>query len=70
MAKLKADDGICVKVRKRSGIQRVHLEEHPEVEFYSDILGEKVRRPFRFRTFAFIPSLDSKWDDENKVSFG
>jgi hypothetical protein len=40
------------------------------VEFYSDILGEKVKRPFRLRTYSFIPSMDSKWDDEDKISFG
>jgi len=41
-----------------------------EVEFYSDVLDQKVKRPFRFRTYNLIPSLDSKRDDENKISFG
>jgi len=41
-----------------------------EVEFYSDVLDRKVKRPFRFRTYSFIPSLDSKRDDANQISFG
>lgn len=41
-----------------------------EVEFYSEVLGKKVKRPFRFRTYSFIPSLDAERNDENQISFG
>jgi hypothetical protein len=41
-----------------------------EAEFYSDILEQKVRRPFRFRTFTLIPQVDRKRDGEDEVSFG
>jgi hypothetical protein len=41
-----------------------------EAEFYSDILDRKVLRPFRFRTFTFIPQVDGKRADKDEVSFG
>jgi len=43
-----------------------------EAEFYSDILNQKVRRPFLFYTWSFIPSgtLERTGDVDNSVSFG
>jgi hypothetical protein len=43
-----------------------------EVEFTSDILGRKVRRPFRFHTYSFIPnkSLEREGDESSSISFG
>jgi hypothetical protein len=43
-----------------------------EVEFNSDILGRKVRRPFRFHTFSFIPNklVEHEGDESGSISFG
>jgi hypothetical protein len=41
-----------------------------EAEFYSDILDQKVKRPFRFRTYTLIPQVDGKRDGKDEVSFG
>jgi hypothetical protein len=43
-----------------------------EAEFYSDILGQKVIRPFRFHTWNFIPSgtLERAGDEDDQISFG
>jgi hypothetical protein len=43
-----------------------------EAEFFSDILGEKVRRPFLFHTWSLIPSgsLEREGDVDDKISFG
>jgi hypothetical protein len=41
-----------------------------EAEFYSDILDQKVKRPFRFRTYTLIPQVDGKRADKDEVSFG
>jgi hypothetical protein len=41
-----------------------------EAEFYSDILEQKVKRPFRFRTYTLIPQVDGKRDAEDEISFG
>jgi hypothetical protein len=43
-----------------------------EVEFTSDILGRKVRRPFRFHTFSFIPNkfVEREGDESSSISFG
>jgi hypothetical protein len=43
-----------------------------EVEFYSDILDQKVRRPFLFYTWNLIPSdtLERPGDVDDSVSFG
>jgi hypothetical protein len=43
-----------------------------EVEFTSDILGRKVRRPFRFHTYSFIPNklVECEGDESSSISFG
>jgi hypothetical protein len=43
-----------------------------EVEFYSDVLNQKVRRPFRFHTFSFIPNklVERDGDESGSISFG
>jgi hypothetical protein len=43
-----------------------------EVEFTSDILGRKVRRPFRFHTYSFIPNklVEREGDESGSISFG
>jgi hypothetical protein len=43
-----------------------------EVEFTSDILGRKVRRPFRFRTYLFIPNklVEREGNESGSISFG
>jgi hypothetical protein len=43
-----------------------------EVEFTSDILSRKVRRPFRFHTFTFIPNklVEREGDESSAISFG
>jgi hypothetical protein len=43
-----------------------------EVEFTSDILSRKVRRPFRFHTFTFIPNklVEREGDESGSISFG
>jgi hypothetical protein len=43
-----------------------------EVEFTSDILVRKVRRPFRFRTWTFIPNklVEREGDESGEISFG
>lgn len=43
-----------------------------EVEFYSDVLNQKVRRPFRFHTYSFIPNklVESEGDESSSISFG
>jgi hypothetical protein len=43
-----------------------------EVEFTSDILGRKVRRPFRFHTYSFIPNklVEREGDESSSISFG
>jgi hypothetical protein len=43
-----------------------------EVEFYSDILNQRVRRPFRFRTYSFIPNklVEREGDESGSISFG
>jgi hypothetical protein len=43
-----------------------------EVEFTSDILGQKVRRPFRFHTFSFVPNklVECEGDESGEISFG
>jgi len=41
-----------------------------EAEFYSDILSQKVKRQFRFRTYTLIPQLDAERDGQDEVSFG
>jgi hypothetical protein len=43
-----------------------------EVEFASDILGRKVRRPFRFHTYSFIPNklVEREGDESGSISFG
>jgi hypothetical protein len=43
-----------------------------EAEFYSDILNQKVTRPFLFRTWNLIPTntVERDWDENDKVSFG
>jgi hypothetical protein len=43
-----------------------------EAEFYSDILNQKVRRPFLFYTWNLIPSsaLERPGDVDDQVSFG
>jgi hypothetical protein len=43
-----------------------------EAEFYSDILNQKVRRPFLFRTITFMPwdSVVSDGDGSVKIHFG
>jgi hypothetical protein len=43
-----------------------------EAEFYSDILNEKVRRPFLFYTWNLIPSgtMECPGDVDDQVSFG
>ena len=46
------------------------LEE--EVEFYSDILEERIRRPFLFYTWNFIPTglVEREGDGDDSISFG
>jgi len=43
-----------------------------EVEFYSDILNQKVIRPFLFYTWNFIPSstMERPGDEDDQISFG
>jgi hypothetical protein len=43
-----------------------------EVEFYSDILNQKVRRPFRLYTYSFIPNklVEREGDESDSISFG
>jgi hypothetical protein len=43
-----------------------------EVEFASDVLGRKVRRPFRFHTYSFIPNklVEREGDESGSISFG
>jgi hypothetical protein len=43
-----------------------------EVEFYSDVLNRKVRRPFRFQTYSFIPNklVEREGDESGQISFG
>jgi hypothetical protein len=43
-----------------------------EVEFTSDILGQRVRRPFRFYTYTFIPNklVEREGDESSSISFG
>jgi hypothetical protein len=43
-----------------------------EVEFASDILGRKARRPFRFHTYSFIPNklVEREGDESGSISFG
>jgi hypothetical protein len=43
-----------------------------DVEFYSDILNQKVRRPFRFYTYSFIPNklVEREGDESSSISFG
>jgi hypothetical protein len=43
-----------------------------EAEFYSDVLNQKVRRPFRFHTFSFIPNklVELEGDESGSISFG
>lgn len=41
-----------------------------EVEFYSEILDQKVTRPFRFLTYNFIPQVDAPRDESNPITFG
>jgi hypothetical protein len=43
-----------------------------EVEFYSDVLNRKVRRPFRFHTYSFIPNklVEREGDESSSISFG
>jgi len=43
-----------------------------EAEFYSDILDQKVRRPFLFYTWSFIPSgtMERTGDVDDPISFG
>jgi hypothetical protein len=43
-----------------------------EAEFYSDVLNQKVRRPFRFHTYSFIPNklVEPGGDEPGSVSFG
>jgi hypothetical protein len=43
-----------------------------DVEFYSDILNQKVRRPFRFHTYSFIPNklVEREGDESSSISFG
>jgi hypothetical protein len=43
-----------------------------EAEFYSDILNQKVRRPFLFHTWNLIPSstMERPGDVDDQVSFG
>ena len=43
-----------------------------EAEFYSDILNQKVRRPFLFYTWNLIPSgtMERQGDVDDKISFG
>jgi hypothetical protein len=43
-----------------------------EVEFTSDILSRKVRRPFRFHTYSFIPNklVEREGDESSSISFG
>jgi hypothetical protein len=43
-----------------------------EVEFYSDVLNQKVRRRFRFHTYSFIPNklVELEGDESDSVSFG
>jgi hypothetical protein len=43
-----------------------------EAEFYSDILNQKVRRPFLFYTWNLIPSgtMERPGDVDDKISFG
>jgi hypothetical protein len=43
-----------------------------EVEFYSDILNQKVQRPFRFHTYSFIPNklVEREGDESSQISFG
>jgi len=41
-----------------------------EAEFYSDVLSQKVKRSFRFRTYTLIPQVDSGRDEQDEVSFG
>jgi len=43
-----------------------------EAEFYSDVLNQKVRRPFPFYTWSFIPSgiVEQPGDGDASISFG
>ena len=43
-----------------------------EAEFYSDVLNQKVRRPFRFNTYSFIPNkfVEREGDESGSISFG
>jgi hypothetical protein len=43
-----------------------------EVEFYSDVLNQKVHRPFRFYTYTFIPNklVEREGDESSSISFG
>jgi hypothetical protein len=43
-----------------------------EVGFYSDVLNQKVRRPFRFHTYSFIPNkfVEREGDESGSISFG
>jgi hypothetical protein len=43
-----------------------------EVDFTSDVLGRKVRRPFRFHTYSFIPikPVEREGDESSSISFG
>jgi hypothetical protein len=43
-----------------------------EVDFYSDVLNQKVRRPFRFHTYSFIPNklVECEGDESGSISFG
>jgi hypothetical protein len=43
-----------------------------EAEFYSDILNQKVKRPFLFYTWSFIPSstMERPGDVDDSISFG
>ena len=43
-----------------------------EAEFYSDIIGQKVRRPFQFYTYYLIPSsaMERPGNVDDSISFG
>lgn len=43
-----------------------------EVEFYSDVLNQKVKCPFRFYTYTFIPNklVECEGDESSSISFG
>jgi len=41
-----------------------------EAEFYSDVLNQKVKRGFQFRTYTLIPQVDGERYEQDEVSFG